>query len=74
MTISPFSSIAYKLHIPPEVVWKAQICLLIEKDPNEEMNLSEEVLNAVTPLEWALKIPGRAKNATLGKTELKPGA
>ncbi|KAK4805452.1 hypothetical protein QYF61_017250 [Mycteria americana] len=57
-----------------ETAWKAQICLLIEKDPNEEMNIPEEVLNVVTPLVWASKTPGQAKNATLGKTELKPGA
>ncbi|KAK4810644.1 hypothetical protein QYF61_007381 [Mycteria americana] len=74
MTISQLLSIAYKLHIPPETAWKAQIRLLTEKDPNEEMNIPEEVLNAVTPLVWASKIPGRAKNATLVKTELKPGA
>ncbi|KAK4810760.1 hypothetical protein QYF61_007734 [Mycteria americana] len=63
-----------QLHIPPETAWKAQICLLTEKDPNEEMNIPEEVLNAVIPLVWASKIPGRAKNATPVKTELKPGA
>ncbi|KAK4806745.1 hypothetical protein QYF61_016515 [Mycteria americana] len=55
-----------------ETAWKAQICLLIEKDPNEEMNIPEEVLNVVTPLVWASKTPRQAKNATLGKTELKP--
>ncbi|KAK4806237.1 hypothetical protein QYF61_013381 [Mycteria americana] len=57
-----------------ETAWKAQICLLTEKDPNEEVNIPEEVLNAVTPLVWALKTPGRAKNATPVKIELKPGA
>ncbi|KAK4806144.1 hypothetical protein QYF61_001067 [Mycteria americana] len=74
MTISQLLSIAYKLHIPPETAWKAQICLLTEKDPNEEMNILEEVVNVVTPLVWASKKPGRAKNATPVKTELKPGA
>ncbi|KAK4807170.1 hypothetical protein QYF61_024290 [Mycteria americana] len=74
MTISELLSIAYKLHIPPETAWESQICLLTEKDPNEEMNISEEVLNAVTPLVWASKIPGRAKNVTPVKIELKPGA
>ncbi|KAK4810862.1 LOW QUALITY PROTEIN: hypothetical protein QYF61_008834 [Mycteria americana] len=74
MTISQLLSIAYKLHIPPETAWKAQICLLTEKDPNEEMNISEEVLNAVIPLAWASKIPGQAKNVTPVKIELKPEA
>ncbi|KAK4810523.1 hypothetical protein QYF61_004486 [Mycteria americana] len=69
-----FSEDSVQLHIPPETAWKAQICLLTEKDPNEEMNISEEVLNAVIPLVWASKIPGRAKNATPVKIELKPGA
>ncbi|KAK4814003.1 hypothetical protein QYF61_004633 [Mycteria americana] len=57
-----------------ETAWKAQICLFIEKDPNEKMNISEDILNAVIPPVWASEIPGRAKNATLVKTELKPGA
>ncbi|KAK4827316.1 hypothetical protein QYF61_016566 [Mycteria americana] len=57
-----------------ETAWKAQICLLTKKDPNEEMNIPEEVLNAVIPLVWVSKMPGRAKNATPVKTELKPGA
>ncbi|KAK4810906.1 hypothetical protein QYF61_013314 [Mycteria americana] len=69
-----FSEDSVQLHIPPETAWKAQICLLTEKDPNEEMNIPEEVLNAVIPLVWASKIPGQAKNATPVKTELKPGA
>ncbi|KAK4815568.1 hypothetical protein QYF61_004085 [Mycteria americana] len=63
-----------KLHSPPETAWKAQICLLTEKDPNEEMNIPEEVLNAVTPLLWASKIPIRVKNVIPVKTELQPGA
>ncbi|KAK4816289.1 hypothetical protein QYF61_014587 [Mycteria americana] len=62
------------LHIPPETAWKAQIHLLTKKDPNEEMNIPEEVLNAVIPLVWASKIPRQAKNATMVKIELKPGA
>ncbi|KAK4805366.1 hypothetical protein QYF61_015323 [Mycteria americana] len=57
-----------------ETAWKAQICLFIEKDPNEKMNISEDILNAVIPLVWASEIPGLAKNATLVKPELKPGA
>ncbi|KAK4817306.1 hypothetical protein QYF61_009159 [Mycteria americana] len=57
-----------------QTAWKAQICLFIEKDPNDKMNISEDVLNAVIPPVWASDIPGRAKNATLVKTELKPGA
>ncbi|KAK4805778.1 hypothetical protein QYF61_000384 [Mycteria americana] len=57
-----------------ETAWKAQICLFIEKDPNEKMNISEDILNAVIPPVWASEIPGRAKNATLVKPELKPGA
>ncbi|KAK4809495.1 hypothetical protein QYF61_015052 [Mycteria americana] len=69
-----FSEDSIQLHIPPETAWKAQICLFIEKDPNEKMNISEDILNAVIPLVWASEIPGRAKNATLVKTELKPGA
>ncbi|KAK4805239.1 hypothetical protein QYF61_014747 [Mycteria americana] len=63
-----------KVHAAPETAWKAQICLFIEKDPNEKMNISEDILNAVIPLVWASEIPGRAKNATLVKPELKPGA
>ncbi|KAK4805294.1 hypothetical protein QYF61_005922 [Mycteria americana] len=57
-----------------ETAWKAQICLFIEKDPTEKMNISEHILNAVIPLVRASEIPGRAKNATLVKPELKPGA
>ncbi|KAK4805439.1 hypothetical protein QYF61_027503 [Mycteria americana] len=57
-----------------ETAWKAQIRLLIEKDSNEKMNISEDIPNAVIPPAWASEIPGRAKNATLVKTELKPGA
>ncbi|KAK4810829.1 hypothetical protein QYF61_008801 [Mycteria americana] len=67
-------SLFSQLHIPPETAWKAQICLLTEKDPNEEVNIPEEVLNAVIPLAWASKIPRQAKNVTPVKTELKPGA
>ncbi|KAK4811568.1 hypothetical protein QYF61_016027 [Mycteria americana] len=48
-----------------ETAWKAQICLFIEKDPNEKMSISEDILNAVIPLVWASEIPGLAKNATL---------
>ncbi|KAK4812837.1 hypothetical protein QYF61_022061 [Mycteria americana] len=63
-----------KVHAAAETAWKAQICLFIEKDPNDKMNISEDILNAVIPPVWASEIPGRAKNATLVKTELKPGA
>ncbi|KAK4805567.1 hypothetical protein QYF61_014945 [Mycteria americana] len=45
-----------------------------ERDPTEKMNISEHILNAVIPLVRASEIPGRAKNATLVKPELKPGA
>ncbi|KAK4806840.1 hypothetical protein QYF61_005636 [Mycteria americana] len=68
------ADIRKKLEKVEETAWKAQICLLTKKDPNEEMNIPEEILNAVTPLVRASKIPGRAKNATPVKTELKPGA
>ncbi|KAK4819551.1 hypothetical protein QYF61_007062 [Mycteria americana] len=57
-----------------ETAWKAQICLLTEKDPNEKTNIPEELLNAVIPLMCASKIPGRVKNATPVKIALKPGA
>ncbi|KAK4806310.1 hypothetical protein QYF61_008496 [Mycteria americana] len=63
-----------KVHAAAETAWKAQICLFIEKDPTEKMNISEHILNAVIPLVRASEIPGRAKNATLVKPELKPGA
>ncbi|KAK4823885.1 hypothetical protein QYF61_007833 [Mycteria americana] len=63
-----------RLHIPPETACKAQICLLTERDPNEEMNIPEEMLNAAIPLVWASEIPGQAKNVTPVKVELKPGA
>ncbi|KAK4805269.1 hypothetical protein QYF61_018310 [Mycteria americana] len=45
-----------------------------EDNPNEKLNISEDILNAVIPPVWASEIPGRAKNATLVKTALKPGA
>ncbi|KAK4805262.1 hypothetical protein QYF61_025695 [Mycteria americana] len=59
-----------------ETAWKAQICLLIEKDPNEKMNISEDILNAVIPPVWASEIrtskecdPGKDRTETRRSTE-----
>ncbi|KAK4806338.1 hypothetical protein QYF61_017207 [Mycteria americana] len=55
-----------------ETAWKAQICLLTKEDPNEEMNVPEELLNAGTPLVWASKTPRRAINVTPAREGLEP--
>ncbi|GAB0207993.1 protein NYNRIN-like [Grus japonensis] len=62
------------LHIPPENAWRAQICLLTEKNPTEEGDIPDEVLDAVIPIAWSSGTPGRAKNVTPVKIQLKPGA
>lgn len=63
-----------QLHIPQEMAWKAQICLLEDKTLEEpEDNIPDMVLNMVIPLVWALKKPGKAKNVIPIKTELEPG-
>ncbi|KAK4805537.1 hypothetical protein QYF61_004476 [Mycteria americana] len=40
----------------------------------ENINIPEEILDAVIPTVWATKRPGRAKNAVPVKLELKPRA
>ena len=57
-----FSKNAVQLHIPPETAWRAQICLLTDETSEEiEENIPDAVLNAVIPLVWASKNPGKAK-------------
>ncbi|GAB0208845.1 hypothetical protein GRJ2_003350200 [Grus japonensis] len=63
-----------QLHIPPENAWRAQICLLTEKNPTEEGGIPDEVLDAVIPIAWSSGTPGRAKTVTPVKIQLKPGA
>ena len=69
-----FSEDFGQLHIPPENAWRAQICLLTEKNATEEGDIPDEVLGTVIPIAWSSGTPGRAKNVTPVKTELKPGA
>ena len=71
-----FSRNAVQLHIPPETAWRAQICLLTDETSEEiEENIPDAVLNAVIPLVWASKNPGKAKKKeSLIKVELKEGA
>lgn len=69
-----FLAASVQLHIPPETAWKAQTGLLAERSQSEKWDIPEEVRDAVIPLVWASKMPGRAKNVTPVKTELKPGA
>ncbi|GAB0208565.1 protein NYNRIN-like [Grus japonensis] len=63
-----------ELHIPPENAWRAQICLLTEKNPTEEGDIPDEVLDAVIPIAWSSGTTGQAKNVTPVKIQLKPGA
>jgi len=44
---------------------------LLQKSAAQDPNTLEEILNAVTPLEWSTGIPGRAA-VDLIKVELKP--
>nr|XP_009676976.1 PREDICTED: uncharacterized protein LOC104146587 [Struthio camelus australis] len=68
------ASLLAALHIPPEAAWKAQICLLTDRTSRESENIPRTVLDAVIPLVWASKKPGRAKNISPIKMELKEGA
>ncbi|KAK4805538.1 hypothetical protein QYF61_004477 [Mycteria americana] len=47
---------------------------MTEAEQQENINIPEEILDAVIPTVWATKRPGRAKNAVPVKLELKPRA
>ncbi|KAK4819560.1 hypothetical protein QYF61_007071 [Mycteria americana] len=56
-----------------KTAWKAQFCLLTVEQ-QENINIPEEILDAVIPTVWATKRLGRAKNAVPVKIELKSRA
>lgn len=56
------------------MAWKAQICLAMDKTLEElKGNILDMILDVVISLVWTSKKPGKAKNITLIKTELKQG-
>ena len=69
-----FSEDSAQFHIPPENARRAQLCWLPGKNPAKEETIPDKLLNAVIAIVWPSGTPGRAKNVTLEKMELKAGA
>lgn len=69
-----FSENSVQLHIPQETAWRAQLCLLmneISEEPGD--NVLDMVLDAIIPLVWDSKMPGKVKNVITIKIKLKTG-